>query len=253
MKTLVIASGNAGKIREFQGLLQALPVSVQPQPEGLEVEETGTTFAANARLKAQAVAAATGEWALADDSGLSVDALDGAPGVHSARYAPTDPERIARLLKALNGSDQRQAYFCAALCVAAPDGTILLEVEGRCDGLITAAPREIRVSATTDLRSCWNRPHLRRDAVGGEKAARPPRQSLQPPGTQVAPVARSKLKKNLGYKGSRGMVCTVRPAADEVHGHRHDHGLQRADRGRSSVHRSRLGLGPDLCESTGCR
>ena len=140
MKTLVIASGNAGKIREFQGLLQALPVCLQPQPEGLEVEETGTTFAANARLKAQAVAAARGEWALADDSGLSVDALNGAPGVHSARYAPTDPERIARLLKALIGSDQRQAYFCAALCVAAPDGTILLEVEGRCDGLITASP-----------------------------------------------------------------------------------------------------------------
>ena len=60
MKTLVIASGNAGKIREFQRLLRALPVSVQPQPEGLEVKETGTTFAANARLKAQAVAAATG-------------------------------------------------------------------------------------------------------------------------------------------------------------------------------------------------
>ena len=141
MKTLVIASGNAGKIREFQGLLQTLPVSVRAQPEGLEVEETGTTFAANARIKAQAVAAATGEWALADDSGLSVAALNGAPGVHSARYAPTDQERIARLLKALNGSDQRQAHFCAALCVAAPDGSILLEVEGRCDGLITAAPR----------------------------------------------------------------------------------------------------------------
>ncbi|MCB4377929.1 MULTISPECIES: RdgB/HAM1 family non-canonical purine NTP pyrophosphatase [unclassified Synechococcus] len=141
MKALVIASGNAGKIREFQGLLQALPVTVQPQPEGLEVEETGTTFAANARLKAQAVAATTGEWALADDSGLSVDALDGAPGVHSARYAPTDPERIARLLKALNGSEQRQAHFCAALCIAAPDGSVLLEVEGRCDGLITASPR----------------------------------------------------------------------------------------------------------------
>ena len=141
MKTLVIASGNAGKIREFQGLLQAVPVTVCPQPEGLEVEETGTTFAANARLKAQSIAAATGEWALADDSGLSVDALDGAPGVHSARYAPTDPERIARLLKALKGSNQREAYFCAALCIAAPDGTILLEVEGRCDGLITASPR----------------------------------------------------------------------------------------------------------------
>ena len=141
MKALVIASGNAGKIREFQGLLQALPVSVRPQPEGLEVEETGSTFAANARLKAQAVATTTGEWALADDSGLSVDALDGAPGVHSARYAPTDPERIARLLKALNGSEQRQAHFCAALCIAAPDGSVLLEVEGRCDGLITASPR----------------------------------------------------------------------------------------------------------------
>ena len=70
-----------------------------------------------------------------------MDALNGAPGVHSARYAPTDPERITRLLKALKGSDQRQAYFCAALCIAATDGTILLEVEGRCDGLITAAPR----------------------------------------------------------------------------------------------------------------
>ena len=141
MKTLVIASGNAGKIREFECLLKALPVNVRPQPEGLEVEETGTTFAANARLKAIAVARATGEWALADDSGLSVDALDGAPGVHSARYAPTDPERIARLLTALNGSSQRKAHFCAALCIAAPDGRVLLEVEGRCQGQITRTAR----------------------------------------------------------------------------------------------------------------
>ena len=141
MKTLVIASGNVGKIREFEGLLKALPVNVQPQPTGLEVDETGSTFAANARLKAIAVARATGEWALADDSGLSVDALDGAPGVHSARYAATDPERIARLLKALNGSNQREAHFCAALCIAAPDGRVLLEVEGRCQGQITQVPR----------------------------------------------------------------------------------------------------------------
>ena len=141
MKTLVIASGNAGKIREFEGLLKALPVNVRPQPEGLEVEETGTTFAANARLKAIAVARATGEWALADDSGLSVDTLDGAPGVHSARYAPTDPERIARLLTALNGSSQRKDHFCAALCIAAPDGRVLLEVEGRCQGQITRTAR----------------------------------------------------------------------------------------------------------------
>ena len=140
-RTLVIASGNQGKIREFESLLSDLPLLVRPQPPGLEVEETGSTFAANAQIKALAVAAATGEWALADDSGLSVDALDGAPGVHSARYAPTDPERIARLLQALGDQQVRTARFCAALCIAAPDGSVLLEVEGRCEGHITHSPR----------------------------------------------------------------------------------------------------------------
>ena len=141
MRTLVIASGNAGKIREFQGLLQHLPLDVQPQPEGMDVEETGSTFAANARIKAKAVATTTGHWALADDSGLSVNALGGAPGVHSARYAPTDPERINKLLSALSKTSERDAQFCAALCVAAPDGSVLIEVEGRCDGRITTLPR----------------------------------------------------------------------------------------------------------------
>ena len=140
-RVLVIASGNQGKIREFQGLLSNLPLEVRPQPAGMEVEETGSTFAANARLKALAVAACTGEWALADDSGLSIDALDGAPGVHSARYAPTDPERIRKVLEALDGQPQRSAHFSAALCIAAADGQVLLEVEGRCDGRITQAPR----------------------------------------------------------------------------------------------------------------
>ena len=141
LRTLVIASGNRGKIREFEHLLNSLPLQITAQPEGLEVEETGQTFAANARLKAVAVANATNSWALADDSGLSVDALDGAPGVHSARYAPTDPERIGRLLKALKDRDDRSAHFCAALCLAAPGGRVLLEVEGRCEGQITLIPR----------------------------------------------------------------------------------------------------------------
>ena len=141
MRTLVIASGNAGKIREFQCLLQHLPLDVQPQPEVMDVEETGSTFAANARIKAKAVATTTGHWALADDSGLSVNALGGAPGVHSARYAPTDPERINKLLGALSKTSERDAQFCAALCVAAPDGSVLIEVEGRCDGRITTLPR----------------------------------------------------------------------------------------------------------------
>ncbi|MEA5441858.1 RdgB/HAM1 family non-canonical purine NTP pyrophosphatase [Cyanobium gracile] len=148
---LVIASGNAGKIREFAHLLVSLPLAVRPQPDGLDVEETGTSFAANARLKAEAVARATGQWALADDSGLAVAALGGAPGVHSARYADSDPARIARLLSELGAADQqrqaqglpsdRRAAFVAALAVADPSGAIRLEVEGRCEGVILEAPR----------------------------------------------------------------------------------------------------------------
>ncbi len=148
---LVIASGNAGKIREFSHLLAGLPLEVRPQPEGLEVEETGSSFAANARLKAEAVARATGHWALADDSGLAVGALGGAPGVHSARYADSDPARIARLLQELGEAGRqrreqgqpadRRASFVAALAVADPSGAIRLEVEGRCDGEILEVPR----------------------------------------------------------------------------------------------------------------
>ena len=140
---LVIASGNAGKVREFAGLLAALPVQVRPQPPGLEVEESGSTFAENARLKAVAVARASGAWALADDSGLCVAALGGAPGIHSARYAPTDGARIDRLLRELDQAlaADRGARFVAALALAAPDGRVLLEVEGHCPGEITTAPR----------------------------------------------------------------------------------------------------------------
>ncbi|EDY37891.1 non-canonical purine NTP pyrophosphatase, rdgB/HAM1 family [Cyanobium sp. PCC 7001] len=141
---LVIASGNRGKVREFGQLLAGLDLEVRPQPPGLEVEETGSTFAENARLKAIAVARATGCWALADDSGLSVDALGGAPGVHSARYADSDGARIARLLAELKAAESepgRQARFTAALAVADPSGAVRLEVEGHCPGLILEAPR----------------------------------------------------------------------------------------------------------------
>ena len=141
MTTLVIASGNAGKVCEFGQLLEDLGLDTQPQPEGIDVEETGATFAANARLKAEAVAQATGQWALADDSGLSVDALGGAPGVHSARYAATDAARIERLLQELNAAgaedpSSRSARFTAALALADPSGQVVLEVEGHCPGQI---------------------------------------------------------------------------------------------------------------------
>ena len=148
---LVIASGNAGKLREFSQLLADLGLEIRPQPDGLRVDETGDTFRENARLKAAAVARATGCWALADDSGLSVSALGGAPGVHSARYAASDPERIARLLRELQTaseaaavrglSSDRSATFTAALAVADAGGAIRLEVAGHCPGVILEQPR----------------------------------------------------------------------------------------------------------------
>ncbi len=150
---LVIASGNAGKLREFTALLADFPLEVRPQPQGLEVEETGASFAANARLKAEAVARATGCWALADDSGLAVAALGGAPGVFSARYAATDAARIKRLLEELAAAGgeraarglvaDRRAAFVAALALADPSGALRLEVEGRCEGVISEAPRGV--------------------------------------------------------------------------------------------------------------
>ncbi len=143
---LVIASGNAGKVGEFSRLLAGLGLEVRPQPEGLEVEETGSSFAENAAIKASAVARLTGCWALADDSGLCVAALGGAPGVHSARYAATDAARIARLLEELADeeladTEERRAQFSAALAVADPRGRVRLAVEGHCPGVILEAPR----------------------------------------------------------------------------------------------------------------
>ncbi len=138
---LVIASTNQGKVKEFQRLFSKYPLFIIAQPEGLQVEETGQSFLDNARLKAVAAARFTGERALADDSGLCVKALGGAPGVRSSRYANTDQERISRLLKELKNFSNRSAFFLAALCLASPDGEVLLEVEGRCDGLIAMEPR----------------------------------------------------------------------------------------------------------------
>ena len=140
-RALVIASGNQGKIREFYNLLHSYPFDVIGQPLDFNVEESGKTFKENARIKANTIAQVTGEWALADDSGLCVEALGGAPGVHSARYANNDEERINRLLFELKFSDNRKAYFSSALCIASPQSEILLEVEGICNGIITLSPR----------------------------------------------------------------------------------------------------------------
>ncbi|MCS6814744.1 MAG: RdgB/HAM1 family non-canonical purine NTP pyrophosphatase [Cyanobacteria bacterium] len=141
MRRLVIASGNPGKLVEMQQHLAGLDWELSLKPAELEVEETGTTFAENARLKASEIAKALGEWAIADDSGLAVDALDGAPGVYSARYGATDSERIQRLLTALGNEQHRAARFVAVIAIARPDGSIAAQAEGICTGEILREPR----------------------------------------------------------------------------------------------------------------
>jgi non-canonical purine NTP pyrophosphatase (RdgB/HAM1 family) len=138
---LVIASGNPGKVAEIGAMLALVDVEVLAKPKELEIEETGATYGENARLKAETVAAFTGEWALADDSGLEVDALDGRPGLFSARYAPTEHERTHRLLKELADSLYRGASFVSAMALAAPAGHTMAEAEGVCRGRILQAPR----------------------------------------------------------------------------------------------------------------
>ena len=137
---LVIASGNKGKIGEFKKLLDDFPIDLLTQPVGLEIEETGNTFMENARIKAIAVSQATGNFSLADDSGLSVEALGGAPGIYSSRYASSDMQRIEKLLAELKPFSNRKAKFECALCIASGE-KVLIEVSGFCEGLITFFPK----------------------------------------------------------------------------------------------------------------
>lgn len=122
-------------------MLDATGLRVAGQPRDLEIKETGETYLANARLKAETVASLTGCWALADDSGIEVDALEGRPGLYSARYAPTDYERIHRLLHELGDSLYRGASFVSAMALANPRGIIVAESEGICRGLVLHAPQ----------------------------------------------------------------------------------------------------------------
>ncbi len=141
----VLATHNAGKLAEMQAILSGLGVEVlSPEQAGVnvEVEETGSTFAENAMLKAKAVCAAAGLPAIADDSGLCVDALNGGPGVYSARYGGEeldDRGRYMLLLNSMRGQTTRAAHFQCAVACAFPNGETLT-AEGRCDGAIAFAP-----------------------------------------------------------------------------------------------------------------
>lgn len=142
----VIATGNPRKLIELERILNPLGIrAVSSKALGIaleEVEETGVTFEENAYLKAKAACEQTGLPAIADDSGLCVDALNGAPGVYSARYAgehATDRQRYEKLLKEMEGISNRSARFVSAVCCVWPDGEALT-VRGECPGTIGTAP-----------------------------------------------------------------------------------------------------------------
>ena len=141
----VLATHNPGKLKEMSAILAELGIQVVGPDElgiDVEVEETGTTFAENAMLKARAICAASGLPAIADDSGLCVDALNGGPGVYSARYGGEgldDRGRTMLLLQNMRGQTTRAAHFACAICCVFPSGDTLT-AEGRCEGAIAFAP-----------------------------------------------------------------------------------------------------------------
>lgn len=144
-QVIVLATTNKGKTREMQEILKDYPIEIKnlsdfgPIPE---VIEDGETFDDNAYKKASFTARVLGFPALADDSGLCVDALDGAPGVFSARYAgedATDADNVAKLLDTLKDEENRKAHFQCVISIAVPTGAALT-YEGRCDGILTREP-----------------------------------------------------------------------------------------------------------------
>lgn len=148
MQALLLATTNRHKLEEYRAIFSDLPftlLSLYDVQLDIHVEETGTTFAENAALKARAYAQASGMLALADDSGLEIDALGGAPGVYSARFAGSETsyeERFRLILERLSGlsMEQRSARFRCAIAIAEPTGYCRV-VEGGIEGVIAASPR----------------------------------------------------------------------------------------------------------------
>ena len=137
---LTIASNNPTKVAEIEAMLLPLSLHVQRQPQELDVEETGSSYAENAQLKAAAAALASGGWALADDSGLEVDALGGAPGLFSARYADGNASKLRRLLTEVGSTPYRSACFRSTMVLSDPQGCCVATAEGVCWGELLLNP-----------------------------------------------------------------------------------------------------------------
>ncbi len=144
---LLVATRNEGKLRELRTLLAGEPLqleSLATHPEVGEVDETGETFEENAALKASYAARATGLWSVGEDSGIVVDALGGAPGIRSARYAGVhgdDDANNRKLIEALDGVEGRTARYVCALTLADPTGEVVSTVHGVSEGQIVDRPR----------------------------------------------------------------------------------------------------------------
>jgi XTP/dITP diphosphohydrolase len=148
MPRLVLGSRNKKKLRELVDLLSDLVevTDLSPYPAAPEVEETGSTFEENARLKATTLAPVLKEWVLGEDSGLVVPALDGQPGVYSARWAGQQGDDAANNAKLLaefasKAGDDRAAYYVSTAALADPTGKIVALVDGKCRGRIVTEPR----------------------------------------------------------------------------------------------------------------
>lgn len=133
---IVLGSSNPHKVKEINEIVTGCDLEFILPPEGFDPDETGATFAENSLIKARAAWNLSHDWSLADDSGLCIDALGGKPGIYSARYAETPQKRIERVLKELDGVENRKAHFICRMTLIAPDGSIALACEGLCTGSI---------------------------------------------------------------------------------------------------------------------
>ncbi len=140
-KLLYLASKNLGKIGEYQKLLSDVNCQLALQPDSIDVLESGETFKENAAKKACEVSKKLNNYAIADDSGLCIEALNGSPGIYSSRYGDNDKSRINRVLRELQGINNRNAYFIANVCVSSPEGEIILDIEAKCFGKILSSIR----------------------------------------------------------------------------------------------------------------
>jgi XTP/dITP diphosphohydrolase len=133
---LVFATSNPHKLQEIKDIAGDINIEFLLPPNGFDPIENGTTFEENSYIKAKEAAKLSGIVALADDSGLCVEALDGAPGIYSARYADTPQARINKLLNTMNKKENRRAKFVCAMTLVSPDGEIIFQTRGECHGNI---------------------------------------------------------------------------------------------------------------------